>query len=37
MMPSVMFLGDPLVETMLYKAPNMLQNPGILSLPHATI
>jgi hypothetical protein len=37
MMPGVMFLGDPLVETMLHKAPNMLQNPGIVSLPHATI
>jgi hypothetical protein len=37
MMPCVMFLGDPLVETMLHKAPNMLQNPGIVSLPHATI
>ena len=30
MMPGVMFLGDPLSET-------MLQKPGIVSLPHATI
>ncbi len=37
MMPGVMFLGDPLVETMLHKAPNMLQKPGIVSPPHTTI
>ena len=37
MMPGVMFLGDLLVETMLHKAPNMLLNPDIVSLPHATI
>ena len=36
MMPGVMFLGDPLFETMRHEATNMLQKPGIVSLPHAT-
>lgn len=37
MMPGVMFLGDPLVDTMLHKAPDMLQKPGFVLLPPVTI